>query len=158
MVMKSSMTITILELLAAVFTVFLLQYMTTWKVPRSGGCLQEILTTVNGLSARRYFKTCLHLWEVVSGRLIHETMISIKHSQANTCVCCDSYFILGLILTSHCFKIILIHYYTPKQRKPKCKPRKNLTISHTVHWSLDSLHPPTDNWYYFTLLSCSWAS
>ena len=56
MIMRSNIAITVLELIAAVFTVFLLRYMTTPKVSRSGGCLQEVLTTVNGLSPRRYFR------------------------------------------------------------------------------------------------------
>ena len=35
-------------------------------------------------------------------------------------------FILGLNFISLCFKLIIIHYHTPKQRKIKFKPRIKL--------------------------------
>ena len=51
------------------------------------------------------------------------------------CICCvyakSVYmlwfnFILGLNLIFLCFKVIIIHYHTPKQRKIKFKPRIKL--------------------------------
>ena len=36
-------------------------------------------------------------------------------------------FILGLNFISICFKLIIIHYQTPKQRELNFKPRKNMT-------------------------------
>ena len=47
-------------------------------------------------------------------------------------------FILGLPFIFLCFKLIIIHYHTPKQRKIKFKPRiklnhkSNITIMHTT--------------------------
>ena len=35
-------------------------------------------------------------------------------------------FILGLNFISLCFKLIMIHYHTQKQREINFKPRKNL--------------------------------
>ena len=43
-----------------------------------------------------------------------------------------------------CFKLIIIHYHTPKQRKIKYKPRIKLNLTYT--WSnqnLNSLHDPS---------------
>ena len=49
-------------------------------------------------------------------------------------------FILGLIFISHCFKLIIMHYHTLKQRKIKFKLRINLNHNIYIHWYLRVLH------------------
>ena len=38
-------------------------------------------------------------------------------------------FILGLNFVFLCFKLVIIHYHTPKQRKLKCKPKIKLNYN-----------------------------
>ena len=40
-------------------------------------------------------------------------------------------FILGLTFISLCFKLIIIHYHTPKQREIKFKPR--IKLNHNTY-------------------------
>ena len=40
-------------------------------------------------------------------------------------------FILGLHFISLCFKLIIIHLYTPKQREIKFKPK--ITLNHNIY-------------------------
>ena len=40
-------------------------------------------------------------------------------------------FILGLNFISLCFKLIIIHYHTPKQREMKFKPR--IKLNHNIY-------------------------
>ena len=40
-------------------------------------------------------------------------------------------FILGLNFISFCFKLIIIHYHTPKQREIKFKPR--IKLNHNTY-------------------------
>ena len=40
-------------------------------------------------------------------------------------------FILGVIFISHCFKLIIIHYHTPKQREIKFESR--IKLNHNIY-------------------------
>ena len=40
-------------------------------------------------------------------------------------------FILGLNFIFFCFKLIIIHYHTPKQKKIKFKPR--IKLNHNIY-------------------------
>ena len=47
-------------------------------------------------------------------------------------------FILGLNFISLCFKLIIIHYHTQKQREIKFKPR--MTLDHNIYIYKKDLH------------------
>ena len=47
-----------------------------------------------------------------------------------------SHFIPGLNLVSLCFKLIVIHYHTPKQREIKFKPGIKLNLTTYIHVSI----------------------
>ena len=48
-------------------------------------------------------------------------------------------FILGLILIFSCFKFIIIHYHTQKQKKLKIKPIKKLNVNIIIYHCLTGL-------------------
>ena len=53
--------------------------------------------------------------------------------------------ILGLNFISLCFKLIIIHYHTPKQREMKFKPR--IKLNHNIYKSMLNKHYLKYLWY-----------
>ena len=57
-------------------------------------------------------------------------------------------FILGLIFISHCFKLIIMHYHTPKQREIKFKPR--IKLNHNMYITLPFGLPSAPYIFFFS--------
>ena len=57
-------------------------------------------------------------------------------------------FILGLIFICHCFKLIIMHYHTPKQREIKFKPR--IKLNHNMYITLPFGLPSAPYIFFFS--------
>ena len=58
-------------------------------------------------------------------------------------------FILGSNFISLCFKLIIIHYHTPKQREIKFERR--IKLNHNISFIQGSRHPCKHFWWYYAL-------